>query len=391
MDIDARIKRRQRRDAPPRLVQDHQALSPVAHVDEPVGRGPIFERMLDHLDPVFDGQLPPNAYMYGPFGAGKSAVVTALFAHLRRLSTETRSVIHTSTRTTSPTTPGFVYVDMRGKTSAFAFYHGVLDSLVDESVPEHGISTADLRSRLHDLLRESRAGVVVAVDHVDEPNSVGVEELIDLFAGLPSNMSWLAIGRAAPDQIRLTEYTSTSIRVGNYRRQTLVDLLMARGSDGLAQQALDHDRTREIADWADGNAHHALQALFVAATRADEADRDRVTASDITVAIEETPAPSVSLGRVLALPPNKQLVLRELVDLEPEDRASVVATTEAISSQPSVDLSAGTVKRFLYEMAEIGIVDRVQSSVQTGKGRPPSRVELRFSPTAFRRLYDLQQ
>jgi len=93
---------------------------------------------------------------------------------------------------------------------------------------------------------------------------------------------------------------------------------------------------------------------------------------------------------VLALPANKQLVLRELVDLDAEERVSVTATTEAISSEPSVDLSSSTVKRFLYEMAEVGIVERVQSEMQDGKGRPPSRVELRFAPTAFRRLYDLQ-
>jgi pimeloyl-ACP methyl ester carboxylesterase len=166
MDIDARIERRRRRDGRPGLVRGCRALSPVTHVDEPVDRGAALERVLDHLDPVFDGRLPPNAYVHGPFGAGKSAVVTALFAHLRRFSTGTRSVIHTSTRAPSRTAPEFVSVDMRGKASDFAFYHSVLDALVEDRVPEHGIGTGDLRARLHDLLGESRAGVVVAVDHV---------------------------------------------------------------------------------------------------------------------------------------------------------------------------------------------------------------------------------
>ena len=195
MDIDARIKRRQRRDEGPRLVQDYESLSPVAHIDDPSDRGPVFERLLDHLDPVFDGRLPPNAYLSGPFGAGKSAIVTALFARLERLSTEQRPVIHTSTRAATPAAPGFAYVDMRTTTSRFAFYHHVLDALVDESVPEHGISTSEVRARLHELLGESRTGVVIAIDHVGEPNSTDATELIELFAGLPSNVSWLAIGR----------------------------------------------------------------------------------------------------------------------------------------------------------------------------------------------------
>jgi Cdc6-like AAA superfamily ATPase len=392
MDIDARIERRQRRDGRPRLVQDYQALSPVAHIEEPSNRGPVFERLLDHFDPVFDGQLPPNAYVHGEFGAGKSAVVTALLTHLKPLSTETQSIIHTSTRAGSPTSPRFVYTDTRGETSEFAFYHSVLDALVDEQVPEHGISTDELRGRLHDILRGPRSsGVVIAVDHVGEPNSTGVDDLVDVFAGLPSNVSWLAIGRMDPAEIALTRYTATSIYVERYQQQMLVDVLMTRASKGLARQALNHDMARQIADWADGNAHDALVALFIAADRADREGQTRITDQDVTAATEEIPRPSVSLGRVLALPANKQAVLRELVDLAPGERVSVTATTEAISSRPEIDLSPGTVKRFLYEMAEIGIVERVQADVNNGKGRPPSRVELRFPLTAFRRLYSLQQ
>jgi Cdc6-like AAA superfamily ATPase len=390
MDIDARIERRNRRTDELTLVQDYESLSPVSHIDEPSNRGPALEELLDHLEPVFDGNLPPNAYLSGPFGSGKSAIVTSLFAHLKRLLSEDRAIIHTSTRAASPRRPGFVYVDLRETTSEFAFYHSVLDGLVEEPVPEHGISTAELRSRLHDLLGSSRAGVVVGVDHVGEPSTTGTDALVDLFAGLPSNVSWLAVGRDAPEDVALTEYTATAIQLEPYRSQTLVDVLMTRASEGLAHQVLDHDLARRIADWADGNAHDALAVLFIAADRAQAAERTRLTDADVTAALEEMPNSSVSLARVLTLPENKQRVLLELVDLDPADRASVTATTEAISSRPNIDLSPGTVKRYLYEMAEDGIVERVESNVQREKGRPPSRIELRFSPTAFRRLHDLR-
>ena len=391
MDIDARIKRRQRRGGGPRLVQDYEALSPVAHVEEPSDRGPVFERLLDHLEPVFDGRLPPNAYVSGPFGAGKSAIVTALFARLTRLSTEQRSVIHTSTRAAAPPSPGFVYVDLRTTTSRFAFYHRVLDGLVDDAVPEHGIGTEELRRRLHELLGDASTGVVIAVDHVGDQDSTDPESLIDLFAGLPSNVSWLAIGRQPPDETLLTEYTATTITVEPYRRQMLVDVLMTRASDGLAPQALNHDQARTIAEWAEGNAHDALAALFIAADHASRRETTGIGEPDVSAAIDEIPRPSVSLARVLALPENKQRVLREVVELDATDRASVTATTEAIAAKAAVDLSPGTVKRYLYEMAEVGVVERVQSEVESGKGRPPSRVELRFPPTAFRRLYDLRR
>lgn len=389
MNIEARIKRRQRHDGEPRLVQDYETLSPVTHIDEPADRGPLLERLLDHLDPVFDGNLPANAYLYGPNGVGKSAVITALFSHLNRLPTETRTIIHTTTRAQSLTSPSFVYLDTRQTTSEFAFYHAVLDALVEETVPEHGIGTETLRARLHEELDGSRTGVVVAVDHVGEPRSASENDLVDLFAGLPSNVSWLAIGRKRPSETELTAYTAESIRVDPYKQQMLVDVLMTRASIGLAQQAIDHELANEIAAWANGNAHDALAALFIATHHAERAGRSSLTSEDVAAATEEIPIPCVSLGIVLALPANRQAVLRELVDLEAEERSSVTATTAAIGGSETVDLSPGTVKRFLYEMAEAGVVERVQAATQGGQGRPPSRVEPRFPPTVFRRLYDL--
>jgi len=362
----------------------------VTHVDEPADRGPLFERLLDYLDPIFDGKLPSNAYLYGPGGVGKSAVVTALIAHLQQLPTETQTVIHTTTRAQQLISPSFVYVDARVTTSEFAFYHAVLDSLVEDTVPEHGIGTETLRSRLREELAGSNVGVVVAVDHVGEARSIHEEDLLALFSGLPDSVSWLAIGRIDPAMTDLTEPAAESIRVEPYQRQMLVDVLMMRASTGLAQQALGRDLAYDIAEWADGNAHNALAALFIATDHANEAGRTKLIGADVEAAIEEMPVPCISLGIVLALPANRQAVLRELVDLGPKERSSVTATTAAISGSDNVDLSPGTVKRFLYEMAEAGVVDRVQSATQGGQGRPPSRVEPRFPPTVFRRLYDLR-
>jgi len=387
MDIETRIRRR--RDDGSRLIRDYEALSPVAHVDDPSGRGPAFERLLDHLDPVFDGRLPPNGYVHGDFGAGKSAVVTALFAHLTRLSADAGAVIHTSTRVAAPSSPAFAYVDLREAASEFAVHRAVLDAVTEDPIPEHGVSTADLRARLHDRFGGSDPGAVVAVDHVDDPDALGADALVDLFAGLPSGVSWLAVGRGPPASTPLTDYTARSIRIDPYRRRMLLDVLMARSSAGLARQGLDHDLARRLADWADGNAHDALAALFVAADRAEREGRTRLTEADVDVAIEGMPRPSVSLARVLTLPANKQRVLRALVDLDSADRDSVTATADAIAARPGVDLSRGTVERFLYELAETGVLDRVKAP-RSGKGRPPSRVELRFPSAVFRRLYDLR-
>ena len=55
MDLKTRIRRRQHSGGDSQIVLEYEAVSPVAHVEEPGGRGPVLERLLDYLEPVFEG------------------------------------------------------------------------------------------------------------------------------------------------------------------------------------------------------------------------------------------------------------------------------------------------------------------------------------------------
>lgn len=390
MDLNERIERRKRKADVSELIRDYESLSPVAHIEEPPARGQVFEQLLDHLDAAFDGRLPPNAYVHGPTGSGKSASIVALLDNLQTHATGSESIIHTSTRVDSTNHPQFVYLDLRETGSEFTFYHTILNSVVEGAVPKQGISTKKLKSRLQTLLDESTPGAVVAVDHVGESNTTDTGALVNWFAGLPSAVSWLAVGRAIPERVPLTEYTGRTIEVEPYQRQLLVDVLMTRAAMGLSQKALDHDFARDIADWADGNAHDALSALFVAAESANDAERAFLTEADVSTALDELPRSSISLGQVLVLSENRQTVLRAVVDTDLASHQSIQSLADDIGSRQTVDLSPATVKRFLYELAEDGLLERVPVDDDTTHGRPPSRLELQFSGTVFRRLHDLQ-
>ena len=50
------------------------------------------------------------------------------------------------------------------------------------------------------------------------------------------------------------------------------------------------------------------------------------------------------------------------------------------------DLSAGTVKGFLYELVEWGVLEWVQTDSAAGSGRRPSRPVARFPALPFRRV-----
>lgn len=388
MDIEARIKRRQRRDGEPRLIQDYDSISPVTHVDEPADRGPLFERLLDHLDPVFDGELPTNAYVYGSGGVGKSAVVTALFSHLERLPTETRAVIHTSTRAQSVTSPAFVYVDARVTTSEFAFYHAVLDALVEETVPEHGIGTETLRTRLRDELSGSKVGVVVAVDHVGEPETLDSETVFEQFAPFQSSISCLAIGRENPAETAIGDRATISrIHIEPYTQHTLIEMLTSRVADGGLRGATTAGGLTKIAQWADGDAHDALAALFGAAVTAGADGDSRIDAGALAAGMEAVPRPCVALGRVMSLPTSRKRIVRRLIGLPEAARGSVKAAAEAISSD-GLELSRATIERVLYELAEAGIIRRVKAEQPSEAGRPPSRLEPRFPTLVFEQVTD---
>lgn len=58
MDIEERIKRRTQNETQPRFITDYQLISPVAHANEPVARGPLLEQLLDFLEPAFNGSIP---------------------------------------------------------------------------------------------------------------------------------------------------------------------------------------------------------------------------------------------------------------------------------------------------------------------------------------------
>jgi Cdc6-like AAA superfamily ATPase len=383
MDLEARIRRRARRGRNEQLLLNYRALSPVAHVEEPPGRGPVVERILDHLDPVFDGRTPGEAAVWGPPGSGKSAVITSLFDRLDEQTITPGSVIHTTTRAQSPDLRAFVYIDARRADSDFQLYRALLDGLATESVPEHGVSTDELTTRLDARLADHQS-VVVAIDHLDEPRTMSVAAVRERLDRLAEPVSLLSITRTPPDG----DWPDTVIELPAYGQQVLIDILTSRASVGLSRNALDHDQARTIADWAGGNAHDALAALFGAVDAADRNGQARITDAEVEVGVGAVPTPSKSLGQVLTLPDNRQLVLRELLELSDRDLQSVSAAAEGVAAGRSVDLSPGTVRRFLYELAESGIVERIQHE-GSGQGRPPSRLEPRFPTLVFRRLHDL--
>lgn len=380
MDLQERIARRRSARQGRQVVVDRDQLSPAVHRPEPVGRGPVLEQLLDALEPVFEGELPPPVAVVGPSGSGTSAVVTALFDALNDQFGGSNRAIVTTTRgaSTDPAT-WFVTVDGRQVESAFAFYRAVLSGVSSDRVPESGVGTDDLRERIRDQLARPDRRAIVAIDHHDEPETLGVERVRELLAPVADSTATVAVGHREPES-----HEGPAIIVPPYRDHELVDVVTDRASTGLAAGALDHDAIRDLADWAAGNAHDALAALFGAAVLASEDDAERIEPRHLERARAAVPDDGVHVARPLALSETRQQVLLGLIEIESADRPIREIAT-AIADRSS--LTDGTVKRFLYELADRGVIDRVPlSTPENGSGRRPSTVEPRFPTIAFRSL-----
>ena len=171
MDLVERIVRRQIRRVENRLVVDRDALNPTVHLLGPVGREGLCNQLLDVLDPLFEESLPPDAYVWGPSGAGKTAIVTTLLSALEQELTD-RQPLYTATRAESRRSGfGFAYLDARRARSEFRIYRQLLDELRPEPVPERGLGTDDTRADIESEPATTR-DVVVAVDHLGEPETV---------------------------------------------------------------------------------------------------------------------------------------------------------------------------------------------------------------------------
>ena len=382
MDLTERIERRRTRSRQNELIVDFEPLNPVVHPSEPVGREALIEALLNAVDPLFDRSVPPNTYVWGSKGAGKSAIVTGL---LSALKSEVRGTdpFYAATRGGSDRSDvRFVYLDARRDRSRFQLYRSLLDDLLAESVPKRGVSTETLQERIGSVVGATEV-VLVAVDHIEEPTTVDLSELHTFFEPF-EKLAWIGVGRTPPaalsfpmpeQQIHIPEYT-----------HELVDILTVRGSRGLSH-TLDHRHAQRIAEWADGDAHDALAALYIAAKTAERDGVTRLRDADIDAGIGAVPSGGVAIGQVLALSENEQRVIEQLLALSLEDEVRIEDAAAEIAGR--TDLTAATVKRLLYELAQFGVLERQEVPVGARiTGQKPSGVALNFSAGLFTAIGD---
>jgi len=376
MDLQERIARRRSARQGRRIVVDRDQLSPVVHRPEPVGRGPCWSNCSTRSSRS-STELPPPVAIVGPAGSGTSAVVTAMFDALNDQFGGSSRAIETTTRggRTEPVT-WFVTVDGRQVESPSRSTERCCRGSHRNGFPESGVGTDDLRDRLSDRLSRPDRRAVVAIDHHDARDARG-----------RSRPRTAGTGRGLRHRRGRTDRTRRSpgetVTVPAYRDHELVDVVTDRVSTGLAAGALDHGAVRELADWADGNAHDALAALFGAAVLASEDEADRIESPTSRQRGPTCPTTAcTSLERSRFRPPGNGCCSRSSISIRVTARS---ASCERYRRPVVTNRRNG---HAIPLRARGSRRHRTGSVVVPGhnSGRQPSTVEPRYPTIAFRSL-----
>jgi len=120
--------------------------------------------------------------------------------------------------------------------------------------------------RLDTQLAKRDRQLVVAVDHVGEPETLDSAAVFEQFEPFRSSISCLAVGRSKPADTAIADRQAIKrVHVEPYTQHTLIEVLTSRVADGRLRSATTAEGIKQIATWADGDAHDALAALFGAA------------------------------------------------------------------------------------------------------------------------------
>lgn len=149
-------------DEKPTLIRDRSLLDPNEIVDEDriVGRDEQLRSITRHLRVALSGERPPNLFLYGPSGTGKSLIINAVCQNVEELSLSRGvkfGVIEMNCQNIG--TVGSAVYELAGKVADAA------NATVE--VPETGVATRKKWNELYRLTEEHFDIVVFVLDELD--------------------------------------------------------------------------------------------------------------------------------------------------------------------------------------------------------------------------------
>lgn len=319
------------------MIRDARVLRPEFVPREVEHRNAEVNALSNALRPIVDGEPGETTLLLGPSGAGKTCVARHTVERLRE------NVLDFDSQ----------YVNCWQDYTRFRVLYEVLDG-IGRTVDVHRQSTPT-----DELLDRIRAydgpQCVVVLDEVDQ-----LEEktpLYDLYRA--RNISLILIANREEELFaqfddRLTSrfHSSERVQFDKYRLDELVSILDARARWALAEDAVGERELALVADAAAGDARVAIAVLRNAARRAEQSDREAITADVVNDAVPEGRR-EVRRKAVEQLHPH-QRALYEILD--ETDELSPGDLYEEYASRVDEPKTKRTVRNYLSKMSRYGLV-----------------------------------
>jgi orc1/cdc6 family replication initiation protein len=250
-----------------RVLQDDFLPNEVVH------RHTEMNRVTDALEPVVEDDIPEDAFLVGPSGAGKTCIARYSLEKLQ----EERVDIDTH------------YVDCWQHSNRFRALYKVLEG-VESTYDVH-------RSTPHDemiaQIEDRDQPYIVILDEVDQ---LADTQLLKQLYSIPEVTMLLICNRERDLYAELDERLQSRIRSSvtvtfdAYTHDEIFAILSDRVKWGLADDVIEDPLLEEIATAAEGNARDAISILRSAARAAERDGTGEITARHVKHAVPEARA-----------------------------------------------------------------------------------------------------
>jgi cell division control protein 6 len=272
------------------LIRDRSLLDPnyVVEEDRIVGRDAQLQEVTKMLRVALGDNRPPNLFLYGPSGTGKSLITKAVCNNISRIC-ETRDIQF-----------GTIEVNCQDlDTLGVAVYElakqAANEADVDIDVPKHGVATKEKWDELYRIVNENFDSVVFVLDELDmlvgrrDKQDPAFSRLLYQLsrAGandeLTAHISVVAISNDARmmesvGSRALSSFTPEDVHFDDYDANQLQAILRRR-QDAFHEDVLDDDVIPLAAAFAaqtHGDARKAIDLMRVAGELAEREGDDRV-------------------------------------------------------------------------------------------------------------------
>jgi len=251
------------------IIRDEKPLLPDYLPDDVLQRERELQYIADCIKPLLKRNKPQNLFIYGPSGTGKTTCLKYL---IRELLEQSSSVLP-------------VYINCWENTTQLAIYNRIIEEM-RLPVPRRGHAPDEIFDKIMQFIKNYKKPVLLVLDEMD---AIRNDELLYVISranekqisfgivGISNNKS--LISKLDP-RIKSTLRFS-DLEFGSYDEDQLFSILRVRAERALSPGSFDERLLLKIARSVDdGSARNAIERLWNAAKKAEQARREKIMIQD---------------------------------------------------------------------------------------------------------------